>query len=118
MILIAFKAIELVDFSVIEGARTLQAQKELFAKGKTKTLKSYHLITEDHKFSRAFDVLPYPFNYKSDWKNRERFSLLAGILIGIAYTNGYQLTWGGDWDKTYDPTQTNFYDAVHFQIEH
>lgn len=113
---IAGKAICLVDFSVLEGSRTYDRQESLFVAGKTKTMKSKHLPKEGGKLSRAFDLLPYPFK-ESDWENREKFALFAGIILGVAHSEGIKLVWGGDWNKTFDPSKTSFYDAVHFEIE-
>lgn len=113
---VANKAISLVDFSVLEGSRTYERQKKLFVEGKTKTMLSKHIPTKRGELSRAFDLLPYPFE-ESDWQNREKFALFAGIIIGIAHAEGIKLVWGGDWNKTFDPTKTTFYDAIHFELE-
>lgn len=122
---IAHRAIKIVDFSVIEGLRTYQRQIELYNQGLTKSLKSFHLGSKENLKSRAFDILPYPFKYPKDehdqdhdFNNRERFALMAGIFIGIAESDGIPLVWGGDWNRTFDPTKTKFYDAMHFQIDY
>ena len=47
------------DFSITEGVRTLERQKELLAKKLTQTLKSNHIKQEDG-FGHAVDVAPYP----------------------------------------------------------
>ncbi len=113
---IANKAISYIDFSVVEGLRTHNRQKSLFIAGKTKTMQSMHLSTKKVRLSRAFDLLPYPFK-ESDWSNREKLALFAGIILGIAKSEGIELIWGGDWGESRDPTKTSFYDAMHFQIK-
>lgn len=117
LILVAFKAIEVVDFSIIEGARTAARQRELYMKGKTKRIHSNHIVDDKNKVSRAFDFLPYPFSYtEEDWNNRERFAILGGTIIGIGYALGVKLRWGGDWDRTYNPAKNGFYDGMHIEL--
>src|SRR4051812_50179788 len=54
------RAIEISDqdFSVFEGLRTLERQKELFAKGASRTLDSYH-IPDSKSVGHAVDLVPF-----------------------------------------------------------
>jgi peptidoglycan LD-endopeptidase CwlK len=110
-------AISIIDFTVIEGPRTIQRQSELFANRKTKTMNSKHIIQDDG-YSHAVDLAPYPI----DWENRERFSFLAGIIIGIAaYLKDsgqieHSVRWGGDWDSDGDIYDNIFDDLPHFEL--
>lgn len=115
IVLVMSHAIKIINFSVLEGLRTLETQKRYLKEGKTKTLKSKHLCTKITSQSRAVDILPFPFG-PNDWGNRERFSLLAGVILGTAESYGISMRWGGDWDKTWDPKKTKFYDAIHFEL--
>ena len=60
LVKVAYRALALCDsdFTVIEGVRTLEKQREYFAKGASKTMKSYHLLHEDG-FGHALDIYPY-----------------------------------------------------------
>ena len=49
------------DFGVVQGMRTLDEQKELVAKGASKTLKSKHLE------GKAFDIMAY-VNSRASWE--------------------------------------------------
>ena len=89
------------DFGITEGIRTLKRQKELFAEGKTKTLKSYHLV------GKAVDIKIY-VNGKITW-DFKYYKEVADHIKEVARKLGYVITWGGDW-KT-------FKDGPHFQIE-
>lgn len=89
------------DFGVTEGIRTLERQKELFAQGKTKTLKSYHLV------GKAVDVKVY-VNGEITW-DFKYYKEVADHIKEVAKKLGYVITWGGDWKK--------FKDGPHFQIE-
>ncbi|MFZ8015727.1 M15 family metallopeptidase [Fusobacterium watanabei] len=89
------------DFGITEGIRTLKRQKDLFVEGKTKTLKSYHLV------GKAVDIKIY-VNGKITW-DFKYYKEVADHIKEVARKLGYVITWGGDW-KT-------FKDGPHFQIE-
>ena len=89
------------DFGITEGIRTLKRKKELFAEGKTKTLKSYHLV------GKAVDIKIY-VNGKITW-DFKYYKEVSDHIKEVARKLGYVITWGGDW-KT-------FKDGPHFQIE-
>jgi len=105
------EVIKTVDFTILEGVRSVERQKELVAKGMSKTMKSRHLPDSNGK-SRAMDLSPHPI----DWENKERFILFAGYVLGIAQQLGINLVWGGDWNKNFDIKDTKFFDAPHFEL--
>ena len=96
-------AIQHYDFTVLEGVRSSERQKELYDKGASQTLNSRHLRQSDG-YSHAVDIAPYPI----DWEDTERFYYLAGLIEGVARSTGVKLTWGGWW-KTLK-------DCPHFQL--
>ncbi|WP_439291469.1 M15 family metallopeptidase [Lonepinella koalarum] len=87
------------DFSVIEGVRTLERQKELVAKGASKTLNSRHLT------GHAVDLVPYPVN----WDKWSEFKQLADTVKQAAKQLNVPIVWGGDW--------TSFKDGPHFELD-
>ncbi|MGB1390511.1 MAG: M15 family metallopeptidase [Paracoccaceae bacterium] len=96
------RALELteVDFSVIEGMRTLSRQKKLVASGASKTLNSRHLT------GHAIDIAPYiDGTIRWDWPP---FYKLADAMKQAARELGVDLEWGGDW--------RSFKDGPHFQL--
>ena len=110
-------AIKIVDFSIVYGHRTVEEQQELYAKGRTE---KGNIITycdgvdkkSKHNYipSKAIDIVPYP----EGWKDEERFSYVAGVVMTIAdqlWKDGTiekKLEWGGNWKK--------FKDRPHFQL--
>lgn len=102
LIRIVYRALQLstIDFGIIEGIRSLEHQKRLFAAGKSQTLNSRHLT------GHAVDVFAYPTPAGSwDWKYYKLISdafKLAGRELNIP------VEWGGDW-KTLK-------DGPHFQL--
>ena len=104
------EAIKIVDFSVLCGHRNKHQQNALYPKqSKVQWPNSRHNSTP----ARAVDVAPYPV----DWSDTNRFSFLAGLIIGIGKTKGYTITWGADWDSDGNINEHKFLDFPHFQIE-
>lgn len=97
------RAIEIteVDFRVVEGLRTLERQKRLFAEGRSQTLKSKHLV------GLAVDLVAI-VDGRITWEWRP-YEVLAEAMKRAAKDVGVtDLVWGGDW-KT-------FKDGPHFQL--
>lgn len=88
-----------IDFSVLEGRRTLERQFYLRKRGRSQTMKSQHLL------GRAVDLVPYPV----DWNDKDAFSKVADAMKRAAAELGIEIEWGGDW-KT-------FIDMPHFQLK-
>lgn len=104
------EVIKYVDCSVLEGHRNEERQDKLFDEGKTKV--KYPRGRHNSYPSRAVDVTPYPV----DWNDRERQTLFAGFVIGIARSMDIRLRWGGDWDMDFKVMDNRFDDFPHFEI--
>jgi peptidoglycan LD-endopeptidase CwlK len=87
------RVVEITDCKVIEGHRGKELQEIAFAAGRSKV----HWPNSKHNTSPsvAVDVAPYPI----DWKNRERFCFLAGIVEAVAAEMGINIRWGGDFNE-------------------
>lgn len=91
-----------LDFTVIEGLRSVARQKELFAKGATKTMRSRHI----HGF--AVDIAPYVGgSIRWDWP---LYDQLAKVMKEAAKLENVSIEWGGDW--------VSFKDGPHWQLPH
>jgi len=86
------------DFTVIEGLRTLERQKELFAMGASKTMNSRHLT------GHAVDLV----NIEDGVANWGKAAQIAAAMKEAARLEGVNIVWGGDW-KT-------FKDGPHFEL--
>tara|TARA_Y100000401_G_C8321127_1_gene225323 strand:+ start:1000 stop:1401 length:402 start_codon:yes stop_codon:yes gene_type:complete len=106
------EVIKHVDCSVIEGHRSKERQNKLYDEGKTQVK---HPNGRHNAFpSRAIDVCPYPI----DWSDRERFTLFAGFVKGIALAKfNIKLRWGGDWDSDFQVQDNRFDDFPHFELK-
>ena len=101
LIAVVKRAIEItsVDFSVIEGVRTIERQKELFSRGASKTMRSRHLT------GHAVDLAAWVGGIRWDWP---LYHKIAAAMKAAARELNVSLEWGGDW-KT-------FKDGPHFQL--
>lgn len=111
---IAHEAIDVMDFTVVCGARSKEEQQRKYAKGLSQVQwpNSKHNVTENKTKSRAFDLAPYPI----DWQDEERFYILAGVILTIARQRGVDIRWGGDWDSDLDVHDQSFNDLGHFEV--
>ena len=99
--------VKIMDVTIIEGLRTEARQMELLAQGKSKTKYSKHLE------GKAVDLAPYPI----DWKDRDRFHYMGGMIRGIAKQLNVPVRWGGDWDGDGEVKDNGFDDLVHVEIK-
>ena len=89
-----------VDFTVLEGLRSLERQKALVAAGASQTLKSRHL--DGH----AVDLGAW-VDEQVDW-SWPLYGKIAGAMKAAAAELNIPIEWGGDWKK--------FRDGPHFQL--
>lgn len=98
------------DFTVLEGLRTVERQRQLVAAGKSKTMNSRHIT------GHAVDLAPWPINGDfdedgilniADW---DEYHPIAEAMKQAATDLGVDLEWGGDWKS--------FPDGPHFQLSH
>lgn len=99
MVAVVKKAIEISeqDFSVIEGIRNINRQRELVKSGASTTMNSRHLT------GHAVDIAPYPISW--EW---EYFYPIADAMKQAAEELDIDLEWGGDWKS--------FPDGPHYQL--
>ena len=96
------RAIEMtpVDFTVLEGLRTLSRQRQLVAAGASKTLNSRHLT------GHAVDLGAWVGgSVRWDWP---LYHQIAAAMKEAAELENVPLEWGGDWKR--------FKDGPHFQL--
>lgn len=95
-----------VDFTVVEGLRTLARQREYVTQGASQTMASYHLPQADG-FSHAVDLAPL-VDRVIPWNDWQAFADLAAVVKACAAELAVPVEWGGDWKW--------FKDGPHFQI--
>lgn len=89
-----------VDFTVLEGLRTIQRQQELLKSGATTTLKSRHLT------GHAVDLGAFVYGeVRWDWP---LYYKIADAMKRAAKELDVPIEWGGDWKS--------FKDGPHYQL--
>ena len=117
LVKVAERAIQLSpqDFTIIEGVRTLEKQREYYNKGASKTMKSKHLIQADG-FGHAIDVYPYYDGKVQVNAPFSKFKEVAQAFLKAAGELGVNLTWGADWNQNGRTDDERFIDSPHFQV--
>ena len=114
--LVLRKAINIIDFSILEGHRSTEKQQEYFKSGLSKldgvTQKSKHQAMP----SKAVDIAPYPIDFTDKEKVRARFYHLQGVIKAVAYDLGVSLRFGLDWDSDGEFTDQSFDDLPHVEL--
>lgn len=99
LVAVVKRAIEITkqDFSVIEGVRNIDRQRQLVKSGASQTMNSRHLT------GHAVDIAPYPLSW--DWP---KFYPIEDAMKKAAEELEVDLEWGGDW--------RSFKDGPHWQL--
>ena len=105
-----------MDFTVLEGLRTVERQKQLMANGATKTMNSRHLT------GHAVDLAPVIDGKVSwDWPLYHR---LADVMRSASIRENVPIRWGGTWKLltaiqgpiTAKVLSRSFPDGPHFEL--
>lgn len=95
-----------VDFTVVEGRRTVERQNQLVKDGASKTMYSRHLT------GHAVDLYPF-LNGKlivgKDPKDWPLFQSVSKAMKQAAEDLDVEINWGGDWKS--------FKDGPHFELD-
>lgn len=104
-VIIRAAALSDIDFTVLEVLRTIGRQRELVAKGASKTMRSRHLPGANGK-SHAVDIAPLDGGQVSwAWP---LYHKLAPFVKQAARELDIPIEWGGDW--------RTFKDGPHWQL--
>jgi len=82
----------LIDFSVVDGNRTEEEQRQNILDGVSWTMESKHLV------GRAVDIYPYVNGRTSH--NPYHYKLIARAMFEAAAILGVRIRWGGLWRET------------------
>lgn len=115
------RVIKHVDCTILQGYRGEGEQNRMFMEGRSEL--RYPMSKHNKTPSRAIDVIPYPVIWPDKKKRPDtfvadmnRFARFAGFVQATAISLGYELRWGGDWDRDWDLTDNIFNDFPHFEL--
>lgn len=125
-----------IDFTILEGERTVEQAYINYGKGRTAAelsakgiptkyakpnedkvtwlnnpLNSKHIKQKDG-YSHAVDLAPYPIN----WKDLKRFDQVADAMFKAAAELGVTIRWGADWNGNGKFREKGESDSPHFEI--
>lgn len=89
-----------IDFTVLEGLRSVDRQRQLRNSGASKTMNSRHLT------GHAIDIAPL-LNGRVSWDWPLYYPLAEAVKLA-AKEKGIPIEWGGDW--------RTFKDGPHWQL--
>ena len=105
------------DFTVIEGVRTPERQRYLYAQGRTRpgrkvtwTLKSNHFVNARTGYGHAVDIFP------GSWQDLSRFDIVADAMMQASKELGVPIRHGADWDRDARRRERGEYDNPHFEL--
>lgn len=104
---------EVSDITLLDGYRSRERQQRMYDAGlsKLKPGKSKHNIRP----AQAVDFQPYPRPISNE-KLWAALGYIVGRGMGIADDLGFQLRWGGDWDRDGELTDQEFDDGFHVEL--
>lgn len=121
------RAIQLseIDFTLIEGVRSVARQAELYAQGRTKPgpkvtwVKISNHQKKKDGFGHAVDIYPYPVSLvlkgkAKDWE--PLFNKIAKAMFAAAKELNIKIRWGADWDLDNLPRERGETDNPHFEL--
>lgn len=118
------------DVMVLEGARSVARQQRLFQQGRKKRDGSWQIEDWDAVLT-CYDGLDNPGKHVGDpaqavtlapWPldlaDRDRFLVMAGVVLAAASSLGISVRWGGEWRGDAEPERPEiaFFDLAHFQL--
>ena len=106
-----------VDFTVVEGVRSLQRQAELYAQGRTApgkivtwTMKSKHID------GLAVDIAPCDEKGNILWNDLKKFDQMSIAMFNAAVELKVKIRWGADWNHNGIKREKGESDSPHFEL--
>jgi len=109
------EVIHYFDCVILCGNRTKAEQDAAVEAGNSKT--PFPQSKHNSDPSKAVDAGPFERKEAPiDWKDRERLTLFAGVVLAVSEIRGIHIRWGGDWDGDTELKDNSFDDLVHFEL--
>ena len=115
-----------IDFGLVDGARTIEEQRQYFKEGKSKVnpdayatpaelyKAAKHIVGPGMPKSRAVDIV---IGVPGKAYDISHLCYVAGIIMACARVRGITIRWGGNFDRDNEILEQPFVDSVHFEID-
>lgn len=117
-----------VEFQLVDGARTIDEQRKLFAAGKSKinpdsldpkelVEQAKHVVNKIEPKARAVDIVLRVSGKAALAYDRTHLAFVAGVIVSEGARRNIPIRWGGNWDRDGEViTDQTFQDLVHFEV--
>ena len=106
------------DVIVVEGVRTIQRQRDLYAQGRTKPGKVVTwTMNSKHIDGLAVDLAPYDHETKQIlWGDVLKFNDMIRSMLRIAAAHKVKIRSGADWNQNGVLRESRETDSPHFEL--
>ena len=106
------------DVIVVEGVRTIQRQRDLYAQGRTKPGKIVTwTMNSKHIDGLAVDLAPYDHETKQIlWGDVLKFNDMIRSMLRVAANNKVKIRSGADWNQNGVLRESRETDSPHFEL--
>ena len=106
------------DVIVVEGVRTIQRQRDLYAQGRTKPGKIVTwTMNSKHIDGLAVDLAPYDHETKQIlWGDVLKFNDLIRSMLRVAAAHKVKIRSGADWNQNGVLRESRETDSPHFEL--
>ena len=120
LVSIAQEACPLLPFDVIvvEGVRTIQRQRDLYAQGRTKPGKIVTwTMNSKHIDGLAVDLAPYDYETRQIlWGDVLKFNDMIRFMLRVAAAHKVKIRSGADWNQNGVLRESRETDSPHFEL--
>lgn len=120
LVSIAQEACPLLPFDVIvvEGVRTIQRQRDLYAQGRTKPGKIVTwTMNSKHIDGLAVDLAPYDYETRQIlWGDVLKFNDMIRSMLRVAAAHKVKIRSGADWNQNGVLRESRETDSPHFEL--
>lgn len=105
--------LQIRDHSIICGHRPKDEQDDAYYANPQRSKLKWPKGKHNKLPSIALDMEPYP---RVEGTLREDLTYIAGLYVGIGRMLGYDIRWGGDWDRDGETADNSWDDLFHIEF--
>lgn len=116
LIIVANNVAQYWDTIINEGYRSEVKQNKVFSSGNSRV--EWPNSKHNTFPSKAIHLAPFSKTTPGgiDWEDLDTFYKYGFFVLGVAFSLGIKLRWGGDWSMDGITTDQTFNDLIHFEF--